>query len=127
MEEFTNWLITVYQSYGFRACVIVFLTILLTNITKAPIVKKAEKYAQSYNVDKSVGTKWIALLPYVYAIGLNLVFVVAIAAINADWNVNWGKAVGDGAMFASVAVAGFEIGKKCLQSYVSKKSAKGDK
>ena len=127
MEEFTNWLIAVYQSYGFRALVVILLTIVLTNVTKHPIVKKAEKYALGYNVDKSVVTKWIAVLPYAYAMLLNLIIIVIMCAINKDWNIDWGKWVGDSALFASISVAGFEIGKKCLESYVSKKNAKEGK
>lgn len=127
MEQFTNWLISVYQSYGFRAFLVIILTIVITNLTKHPIVKKAEKYALDYNADKSVITKWIALLPYAYAFILNAIFVVVLAAINKQWDVDWGKYIGDSALFASLSVAGFEIGKKCLESYVSKKNDKEGK
>lgn len=127
MEDFTTWMIGICQSYGFKAFVIVILTIVLTNVTKRPIVKKAEKYALNYNVDKSVITKWIALLPYAYAFVLNLVFVLIYALSKQDWAINWVKYIGDSSLFATLSVAGFEIGKKCLESYVSKKEAKGGK
>lgn len=127
MEDFTTWLIAVYQSYGFRAFVVIIATIILTNITKHPIVKAAENYARGYNVDKSVITKWIALLPYAYAFVINLIFTVAFAAKAGNWAINWGKYIGDSSLFATISIAGFEVGKKCLESYVSKKEQKGGK
>lgn len=127
MEDFTAWLLGVYQSYGFRAFAVIIATIILTNITKRPIVKAAENYARGYNVDKSVVTKWIALLPYGYAFALNLIATVLLALKSGDWNIEWAKYIGDSSLFATVAIAGFEVGKKCLQSYISKKEQKGGK
>lgn len=124
MEDFTAWLISVYQSYGFRALIVIVLTILLTNITKRPIVKAAENYARGYNVDKSVVTKWIAVLPYAYAFALNLIIIVVFAAINGNWAIDWPKYIGDSSLFATISIAGFEVGKKCLESYASKKEKK---
>lgn len=127
MEDFTAWLVGVYQSYGFRAFAVIIATIILTNITKRPIVKAAENYARGYNADKSVVTKWIALLPYGYAFVLNLIVTVIFAAKSGNWDIAWAKYIGDSSLFATVAIAGFEVGKKCLQSYISKKEQKEGK
>jgi len=127
MEDFTAWLIGVYQSYGFRAFAVIVATIILTNIAKRPIVKAAENYARGYNVDKSVVTKWIALLPYAFAFAINLVITIIFAAKSGNWNIEWVKYIGDSSLFATVSIAGFEVGKKCLESYISKKQQKEGK
>lgn len=124
MDNLTNWLINIYNSYGFKALVVIVLTIVVTNLIKRPIVKHAETYARKYNVDKSVVTKWIALIPYALAFSINLVFVVIMAATKQDWNIQWPSYISDSALFASLSIAGFEVGKKCLESYVSRKEAK---
>lgn len=127
MQNFTDWLANIYNSYGFKAFVIVILAIVLTNVIKHPIIRRAEEYARKYNLEKSVVTKWVALIPYGISFMANLAFVIVFAAVNKDWSINWATYVSDSALFATLSIAGFEIGKKCLESYVSRKEAKNGK
>lgn len=127
MNQFTEWMLNIYDSYGFKALAVIVLTIIITNLIKRPIVKAAEEYARGYNCDKSVVTKWIALVPYGVAFVLNLIFVIVIAAVHHDWDIAWRVYISDSALFGSLSIAGFEIGKKCLESYVAKKESKGGK
>ena len=127
MNQFTEWMLSIYDSYGFQALLVIVGTIAITNLIKKPIVKKAEEYARGYNCDKSVVTKWIALVPYGVSFVLNLIVVIVMAAAHQDWDIAWRAYISDSALFASLSVAGFEIGKKCLESYVAKKESEGGK
>lgn len=124
MNQFTEWMLTIYDSYGFKALIVILLTIIVTNLIKRPIVKKADEYARKYNCDKSVVTKWIALVPYGLSFVFNLLFVIVFAAAHNDWNIAWRVYISDSALFATLSIAGFEIGKKCLESYVAKNQGK---
>lgn len=124
MNQFTEWMLHIYDSYGFKAIIVIVLTIVITNLIKRPILKKAETYALKYNCDKSVITKWIALIPYGVAFTLNLIFVIVLAAVHHNWDISWRVYISDSALFATLSVAGFEIGKKCLESYVARNQGK---
>lgn len=124
MNQFTEWMLHIYDSYGFKALAVIILTIVFTNLIKGPIIKKAENYALKHNCDKSVITKWIAIIPYFVAFVLNLAFVLALAFIHNDWDIAWNVYISESALFASLSIAGFEIGKKCLESYVAKNQKK---
>ena len=105
MEDTINSIIGFLNAWGFWQLVIILLIILLTALIKIPIKKAAENFAIKNNVDKSVITWTISLIPFILA----FIGALILQLINIHWDVtiiDWQVVVKD-ASILGVAVGLF--------------------
>lgn len=113
----------IFTNYGIKTFIIVFLTILLINIIKKPIVKKATEYAKKNNCDKSVITCYITYLTVLVVFILNLVYMLIIANFNF-YALDWSNYAYTSLSYSAISIATYEAIKKHIQAYSSKKILK---
>ena len=88
MEGIINSVSKLFGTYGFRAATIVIATVVIVNLIKKPIVKKAERLAADCGLDKSIVTKYITVLPVAVAFVLELLTELVLnkfAVFNIDY------------------------------------------
>ena len=126
MESIINSINVLFQTYGFKAAIIILITILLVNLIKKPIVKYAEKYANKYECDKSIITKYLCILPFIVAFLITFLWELIISGFNFEI-INYGKLSADTVMYAGLSIATFETLKLQFEAYAAKKSIKNNK
>lgn len=112
--------------FGFTLTVIIVLTMIITSLIKKPIVSAATKYAVKLGVDKSVGTKYVSLIPPTVAIilltGYELIVInFNFAALNISYILTTGSACG------IAAIALYEAFKVWIKAAASKEIAAQNK
>lgn len=122
MENIINSIKNLFTTYGFRCASIVVATILIVNLIKKPIVKKANELMQSTGVDKSVVTKNITFLPVVVAFVLET--LVTLVCEKFDFRaLNFGTITSCAITYGALAIATYESIKKHLEAYASNKNS----
>lgn len=119
MSEIVNSLTKLFSTYGFKAGCIIVCVIILVNIIKKPITKKALKLSESLGYDKSIVTRYISLMP----VGVAFVLTAAIELICQKFSfsaVSWKDVVANSVLYSAIAVALYETIKKQLQAYAAK-------
>lgn len=122
MDEQTIQQIVSFLSkyYGWEL-IIIGITIGLTFLVKIPIRKAADKYAEKYNVDKSVITWVIGVLPFVFA----FLCLVPLYLYRVDWkfdSISWKGVVTETATLGAAAMGVYEFVKKFIQGIKAKKN-----
>ena len=123
MHDIINYLKALFETHGFKVAVIVLLTILLVNILKKPIIKKAENYAKKYDCDKSVITKYLTILPYIVSFIISFIWELII--VNFVFNqIDYEMLLTNVFMYGSLSIASFETLKLQFEAYAAKKQQK---
>lgn len=123
MEDTINSIIGFLNAWGFWQLVIILLIILLTALIKIPIKKAAENFAIKNNVDKSVITWTISLIPFILA----FIGALILQLINIHWDVtiiDWQVVVKDASILGGAAIGVFEAFKKWVEASAAKKALK---
>lgn len=127
MEEVLQWIQKLLTDYGAVNVIIMVLAIILTNIIKKPIVKKAEEFVESakkltgVDVNKSVITSFLCIIPIV----LCFIFYFFYGLIRVDWQIsilNWSQVLSNSVVYGMLSISIFETIKGFIKAYVSKKS-----
>ena len=125
--EAIEWIQKLFTDYGAVNVIIMFLVIILTNIIKRPIVNKAENFVESakkltgLDVDKSVITSFISLIP----IGLSLVFYFLYGCIQVKFHMSEldiSQILSNAVIYGFLSISIFETAKGFIKAYLSKKS-----
>ena len=127
MDEVLQWIQKLITEYGAINVIIMALTIILTNIIKKPIVNRAESFAESakkltgVEVDKSVITRFIFIIPIV----LCFIFYFLYGLIEIDWKIaelDWGQVFSNAVVYGMLSISIFETVKGFIKAYISKKN-----
>ena len=111
MEGIINSVSKLFGTYGFRSATIVIATVVIVNLIKKPIVKKAERLAADCGLDKSIVTKYITVLPVAVAFVLNKFAV---------FNIDYAAVATSAVLYGGLAIATYESVKKQLEAYAAK-------
>lgn len=123
MEGIINSVRNLFGTYGFHAAAVVLATIVVVNIVKRPLVKKAELLAEKTGVDKSVVTKNVTVIPVVVAFVIEL--VAALVAARFDFrSVDYSAAASAAVLYGALAIATYESVKKQLRAYAASVNGK---
>lgn len=129
MEGIINSVRNLFGTYGFHAAAVVLATIVVVNIVKRPLVRKAELLAEKTGVDKSVVTKNVTVIPVAVAFVIEL--IVALVVARFDFRaVDYGSVASAAVLYGALAIATYESVKKQLRAYaasVNEKNAGRDK
>ena len=129
MEGIINSIRNLFGTYGFHAAAVVLATIIVVNIVKRPLVRKAELLAEKTGVDKSVVTKNVTIIPVAVAFVIEL--TAALVAARFDFrSVDYGSVASSAVLYGALAIATYESVKKQLRAYaasVNEKNAGRDK
>ena len=121
MESIINSIRNLFTTYGFRCASIAVATILIVNLIKKPIVKKANELMQKSGIDKSVVTKNITFLPVVVAFVLET--LVTLVCAKFDFlALDFGYIASCSVMYGALSIATYESVKKHLEAYASSKN-----
>lgn len=127
MEEVLQWIQKLLTDYGVANVIIMALAIILTNIIKKPIVKKAEEFVESakkltgVNVDKSMITSFLCIIPIV----LCFIFYFFYGLIQINWQIaqlDWTQVFSNAVIYGMLSISIFETIKGFINAYVSKKN-----
>lgn len=119
MENIINNVANLFKTYGFQATTIIILTIIVVNLIKKPVIKKAESFARLTGYDKALITKNITFLPI--AVSFLIIVVVNVIVVKFNFAVlEWGKMTSEAVIYGAVAIATYETSKKHLEAYASK-------
>lgn len=129
MEGIINSVRNLFGTYGFHAAAVVLATIIVVNIVKRPLVRKAELLAEKTGVDKSVVTKNVTVIPVAVAFVIEL--IAALVSARFDFRaVDYGSVASAAVLYGALAIATYESVKKQLRAYaasVNEKNAGRDK
>ncbi len=118
MEGIINSVRSLFGNYGFHAAAVVLATVIVVNVVKRPLVRKAALIAEKTGVDKSVVTKNVTIIPVVVAFVIEL----ASALIAARFNfraVDYGAVASASVLYGALAIATYESVKKQLRAYAA--------
>lgn len=127
MEEVLQWIQKLLTDYGAVNVIIMALVIVLTNLIKRPIVNKAESFVESakkltgLDVDKSVITSFIAIIPIV----LSFIFYFFYGLIQIGWKIaelDWAQVLSNAVVYGFLSISIFETAKGFIKAYISKKN-----
>ena len=127
MEEVLQWIQKLLVDYGAVNVIIMVLAIILTNLIKRPIVKKADSFVESakkltgIDVDKSVITSFLCIIPIV----LCFIFYFFYGLIQIDWKIaelDWSQVLSNAVVYGMLSISIFETVKGFVKAYISKKS-----
>ncbi|MCU7522816.1 MAG: hypothetical protein HF308_20300 [Ignavibacteria bacterium] len=121
MESILNELSRLFSTYDFLTAVTVILIITLTNLIKRPIVTAATNFAVRSGLDKSIVTKNVMYIPYAIAFILNFIFTLVRVEFRFAL-VDFKEVVAVTVTTATLAIGLYEIIKKQLEAYASKKN-----
>lgn len=119
MESVVDWFESLISSYGFRATIIIILTIIVVNIIKIPIVKAAKTHAGKHNTDKAVITRFVTFLPFLVSFFFNFIWELIINNFSFV-SINYVEIITSSFIYAGLAIASFESIKKQVQAYTAK-------
>lgn len=122
MESILNSLRSLFSAYGFRAAVTVLLTVVVVNLIKKPIVKKAQSLMETCGYDKSAVTKNITWMPVAVAFVIDLITELALCRFDV-FTVDYGAVASEAVLYGALAIATYESVKKQLEAYAAKKNA----
>lgn len=113
---------TFLLQYGLGGLAIAVLTAILTEVIKSPIKDKMAAKAESIGIDKSVFTKWLALIPLALAF---VGSVVNVSGVNGWANpffegFQWPLVVAEAGACWGLAVAFYETGDNIAKSITTK-------
>ena len=118
MEGIINSVRNLFGTYGFHAAAVVLATIVVVNIVKRPLVRKAELLAEKTGVDKSVVTKNVTVIPVAVAFVIEL--IAALVAARFDFrSVDYGSVASAAVLYGALAIATYESVKKQLRAYAA--------
>lgn len=118
MEGIINSVRNLFGTYGFHAAAVVLATIVVVNIVKRPLVRKAELLAEKTGVDKSVVTKNVTVIPVAVAFVIEL--IAALVAARFDFRaVDYGSVASAAVLYGALAIATYESVKKQLRAYAA--------
>lgn len=121
MESIINGIRSLFETYGGQVTIVILFTIMLTNVTKRPIIKYAGKVVEATGYDKSVVTKFISLIPFGFTF-LQL-FIVKLVILDFSFAaIEWGILMSEATVYAAVAIATYEVFKKQFEAYATKKN-----
>ncbi len=120
MSDFLSTFTNIFSNYGVKTFLIVFITIILINLIKKPITKKAEQYAVENNCDKSIITCYITYVAIIIPFIVNLLYELCITNFNF-YVIDWSNYVYSSLTYGAIAIATYESIKKQVEAYVSKK------
>lgn len=118
MEGIINSVRSLFGNYGFHAAAVVLATVVVVNVVKRPLVRKAALIAEKTGVDKSVVTKNVTIIPVAVAFVIEL----ASALIAARFNfraVDYGAVASASVLYGALAIATYESVKKQLRAYAA--------
>lgn len=127
MEEVLQWIQKLLTDYGAVNVIIMVLAIILTNLIKRPIVNKAESFVESakkltgVDVDKSVITSFICIIP----IAICFIFYFIYGLIQINWNIaelDWSQVLSNAVIYGFLSISIFETAKGFIKAYISKKN-----
>ena len=116
MEGIINSVSKLFGTYGFRSATIVIATVVIVNLIKKPIVKKAERLAADCGLDKSIVTKYITVLPVGVAFVLELLTELVLNKF-AVFNIDYAAVATSAVLYGGLAI---ESVKKQLEAYAAK-------
>lgn len=119
MEGIINSVSKLFGTYGFRSATIVIATVVIVNLIKKPIVKKAERLAADCGLDKSIVTKYITVLPVAVAFVLELLTELVLNKF-AVFNIDYAAVATSAVLYGGLAIATYESVKKQLEAYAAK-------
>ena len=122
MESIVNSVRSLFANYGFRAASIVIATVIIVNIIKKPIVRKAVSISERLGTDKAVITKYITALPV--AVAFVIEFIVSLATAGFDFfAVDYATVLSRAVLYGALAVATYESVKKQMEAYAAAKTS----
>lgn len=122
MEGIINSVRSLMCNYGFRAAAVVLLTVVIVNLIKKPIVKRAERLAAEYGLNKSAVTKYVTYIPVAVAFVLELFCQLALSGFRFS-AIDYGAVASSAVLYGALAVATYESVKKQLEAYAAGKLA----
>lgn len=120
MDELLSVFTNIFTNFGVKTFIIVFITIILVNLIKKPIIKKATEYAEKNDCDKSIITCYITYIAIAVTFVINLFYELIIANFNFAI-IDWSNYVYTSLTYSAIAIATFEAIKKQIQAYTAKK------
>lgn len=122
MDNIINSVKSLVTTYGFGAATVIVLTILIVNLVKRPIVRRATELARKNGLDKAIVTKNLSLLPIAVSFVLTLGWQVAAAGFDFG-AIDWADLVASAVMYAAISVATYETVKVQLRAYATRVNA----
>jgi len=119
MESILNQIRNLIETYGFQMTLLITLVIALTNFTKKPIMNYAIKFAEKSGYDKSLVTKYVVFIPLFYVF---ILLVLLELITKGPSGMLWDEIMSNTPIYTAVSISTYEVGKKFLQSYASKKN-----
>lgn len=117
MESTLNQFRGLLESYGGLMTMMIVLTILIVNIIKKPILKKAIEIAEKTGYDKSIVTRYVSVLPIVVMFVLLFIYNLITVGLEA---IDWNELLSMSATYGAISIATYEVAKKQLQAYATK-------
>ena len=125
MEGIINSVRSLFGNYGFHAAAVVLATVIIVNIVKRPLVKKAALIVEKTGVDKSVVTKNVTIIPVAVAFVIELTSALIAARFNFR-AVDYGAVASASVLYGALAIATYESVKKQLRAYAASVNGKPD-
>lgn len=119
MENVVNEIKNLFSAYGFKAVLIVVLTVILVNVIKKPVMKKFVSVAEKNGYDKSLVTKNFNYAAFVVAIFLEFLSQVILNSFNFCL-IDFTEIFSVGTLYGGMAIALYETVKLELKAYSSK-------
>ena len=119
MREISELIAQMISTYGFGAVIVIFATILVTNLAKIPYVRWAEKQATARGISKTYYTRWLCLMPLV----CSFLFTFFLVCIRAGWDmsaVSWHSYAIQSGVYAGLSISVFEIIKNFVKTSADK-------
>lgn len=120
MEEVAKLLQSVVQSYGFWGAVAVIVIMIVTQLVKWPLKKKAEEWAEKANIDKKAVTVWFVFIPVLVSLIVTFVFY-SWRGVGWDYSqFSWASYFSQASVLSSVSVALYEAIDACVKAKLAK-------
>lgn len=113
---------SLFTAYGFRAASIIVATVVIVNLIKKPIMKKAVSVLEKYGYGKTVVTRNFTYLPAAVAFILNFAVEIVVKKFNF-YRIDYGEMVSSAVLYGALAIALYESVKIQLKAYAAKSAA----
>lgn len=121
MQEIVTSVKNTFSTYGFKAAIIVILTVIIVNLIKKPILKKVGQAVIKQGYDKAIVTKNFTYIVFVVAFVLDFIVEIVMAKFNF-YNVNVMEILSQSAIYGGLSIGLYETVKIHLEAYVIKKT-----
>lgn len=123
--EIIEWIKTLVTDYGAINVVIMFITIIITNLLKKPIVEHADEFTATakkltgLDVNKQVITSNIIYIPI--GVSFVLYFVYTLFTLNFQFAlIEWHTLLSNSLVYGMLSMTVYDIAKAKINAYIAK-------